>query len=99
MIWIALMCALTAFALFGLSMDDHHQRRFGTRPAPSRKRRMRSAAWGLLIIALPLAAGSHGWIFGPVLWFGLIMLAAGAVFLFLNFIAPPTKTGSARRKA
>ena len=91
MIWLALLCTLSAFTLLGLSTDDHHNRRFGTRPAPSRKRRMRGAAWGMVAAALPLAAGSHGWVFGPILWCGLVMFSAACVFLYLNFAAAPVK--------
>lgn len=97
MIWLALLSTLSAFALLGLSTDDHHNRRFGTRPAPLRKRRMRTAAWGMLAAALPLAARSHGWVFGPVLWCGLIMVSAASVFLYLNFAAAPVKKRASPR--
>ena len=96
MIWLALLCVLIAFALCGLSMDDHHNRRLGTRPTQARKRRLRGVAWGMLAVALPLSAGSHGWVFGPILWFGLIMISAGLVFLYLNFTAAPAKKEASR---
>lgn len=80
----ALFSAVVALALFGLSTDAHHQRRFGARPSEARRKAMRLAAWAAVALAFPLAVRSHGWIFGPVLFAALVMLAAGLVFLFLN---------------
>ena len=83
---IAILCATLALALFGLSTDAHHQRRFGTRPQPQRQRGMRMAAWAAVAICFPLAVASHGWVFGPILFAGILMLGAGLVFLALNLI-------------
>lgn len=84
---LGLLIAILAFALFGFANDDHHQRRFGRRPPPARKRRMRAAAWTAVAASLPLAILSQGWVFGPVLWLGMLMLGAGIVFLSLNLPA------------
>jgi hypothetical protein len=73
-------------------MDDHHQKQLGRRPPPAFKRRMRIGAWFALAASTPFAVMSHGWIFGPVMWSGEIMLGAAIVFLTLNFLP-------ARRKA
>ncbi len=81
----ALCCALACFALLGCATDAHHQRRFGARASGARKRRMRLGAWTALALSFCLAVAARGWVFGPVVWAGLAMLAAGAVFLFLNF--------------
>ncbi|MET1756312.1 DUF3325 domain-containing protein [Novosphingobium sp. RD2P27] len=96
---LALAATLLAFALLGLSTDAHHGRRFGRRQTPERKRRMRLAGWISLAIALVPAVASRGWVFGPVLWLGLLMLSAGVVFLFLNF-APAARepAGSGRHR-
>lgn len=85
---LSLLCAMAAFAVLGLATDEHHLRQFGTRASPLRKRRLRVIAWVALALSFPPAIFARGWVFGPVLWSGLVMLAAGAVFLFLN-LAPP----------
>ena len=83
---LSALAALLAFGLFGLAMDQHHLKRMGSKPSHRRKGRMRTGAWAALLLAFPLAIAAKGWIFGPVLWCGLIMLAAGSVFLALNFL-------------
>jgi hypothetical protein len=46
---------------------------------------MRIAGWLLVAAAFPLAMLASGAVFGPILWAGVLMLAAGIVFLALNF--------------
>lgn len=90
MIALALLAALAAFALLALSSDPQRRRWLGARATPTRARRvMRGTAWGSLALALALSVVARGWVFGPILWSGLVMLAAGMVFLFLNIIPAP----------
>lgn len=77
-----------AFALFGLSTDEHHRQRLGKRPDATLRRRLRITAWAALALAFPLAVVAQGWVFGPILWVALTMLGAGLVFLFLNLVPP-----------
>lgn len=87
---VTLLFAVAAFLMFGLATDEHHQRRFGKRPPAATKKRMRIAAWLLLIAAFPPALMAVGGVFGPILWTGMLMLAAGIVFLALN-LAPESR--------
>ncbi len=86
MIALAVTLSLLAFLLLGLSTDDHHRRRFGHRPAPSLVGRMRIGGWLALGAGFPCAVMAKGWVFGPILWAAIVMLAAGVVFLALNLI-------------
>jgi hypothetical protein len=81
-----ILCAIAGFALFGLAVDTHHQRRLRARPSRFRQRRMRAAAWAMIALAFVPAIASAGWVFGPILWVGAIMLGAAVVFLTLNFV-------------
>ena len=90
----AFLCALAALALFGLSNDGHHQQRLSARITPRRQARMRAAAWAGTAMAFPFAILAGGWVFGPILWCGLLMLSAGIVFLLLNLLP----TGVRRRR-
>jgi len=102
MILLSLICAVAAFGMLGLAMNDHHQKRLGGRPTPERKRRLRISAYLALVASAPFAIASHGWIFGPVVWSGEIMLGAAIVFLALNFLparfAAPGKSDRGLRK-
>ncbi len=89
MIAIALLLAVVAFALLGLATDAHHGRWYRRRPDAATKRRFRRIAWSLLAVSFVPSVLARGWAFGPVVWSGLVMLAAGGVFLFLNFASPP----------
>ncbi len=86
MIWVACLCAQTAFLSFGLATDAHYQRRFGHRPDKPRQQVMRRAGWTLLLLSFALTLLARGAVLGPVLWIGLIMLCAGISFLALNFL-------------
>lgn len=84
---LALLLALITFAAFGLSSHAHHRRWFNGRITSAGKGVLRGAAWLTLALSFVAAVAASGWIFGPILWTGVIMLAAGVVFLFLN-LAP-----------
>jgi len=83
---LAFLLAVIGFAALGLATDQHYRRRFGLLPAPARKRRLRMAGWALIAISLVPPVIGSGWIFGPVIAFGTVMLGAGAAFLLLNFL-------------
>ena len=93
MTWLTFILSLLGFGCFGFTTDDHHQRLTGRRPASVAKARWRAGAWVALAFAFGSAVGARGWAFGPVLWFGAVMLAAGVVFLALN-LWPPRVRGS-----
>jgi len=87
---LSLGLAVAAFALLGLATDEHHRRWCGSRLAADVQQRRRRSAWPVFLVSFALAVADAGWAMGSVLWCGLVMLAAGAVFLFLNF-APPVR--------
>lgn len=99
MIAFAFMPALLAFALLGLASYDHYLRWFGHRPIRRTQRPLRIAASVALALSFAFAVASRGWAFGPVLWSGLVMLAAGCVFLFLNMTEARTPHGRKHRNA
>jgi len=88
---IAAVLLATAFLLFGLATDRHHERRFGRRPDPRFVRRCRAAAWTLVGVALAAAVSARGWVFGPVAWAGLAMAGAAVSFLALNLLPAPER--------
>ena len=52
---LAFLLALLAFALFGLSTDEHHRKRLGARPDAVTVLRLRGAAWAAVAAAFPFA--------------------------------------------
>ncbi len=83
---VALILATIGFALFA-SGSEPHARRFPLAQDKPAKRRRRYAGGAVLAAAFPPAIIASGWIFGPILWFGLIMLGAALVFVTLNLLA------------
>lgn len=83
---LALIALVIAFSLFALATDPHALARLCARPGAKTRRLRRAGAWGLLALAFLLTIAAHGWRFGPVLWTGLVMVAAGIVFLSLNLL-------------
>ena len=86
---LAFLLATLAFALFGLSTDEHHRKRLGSRPEAVTVLRMRGGAWAAMAAAFPPSVIAQGWVFGPILWVALLMLGAGLVFLVLNLVPAP----------
>lgn len=84
MIAIALLFALVSFGAFGLATNEHFQRVAGRRHSGATRIRWRAAAWLALAMSAAASIVARGWAFGPVWWLGIVMLAAGAVFLSLN---------------
>ena len=85
MIAAALVAALAGFAALGLAMHKHHRAVFGE---PASRRLMialRSTGWVLLALSFAASVAGSGWAVGPVLWLGLLTLAALAVALLLTF--------------
>ena len=91
---VAFIAAIAAFALFALSTDPHAAAWLHARPSPLARRRRRAGAWALLAIAFALSVAARGWVFGPVIWSGIVMAGAGVVFLVLNLspIKPEKKS-------
>ncbi|KAB7648811.1 DUF3325 family protein [Polymorphobacter fuscus] len=85
MIMLCLLAAFAGFALLGLADPEHYRRRIGP-PLPRRILRLRIAGWAALAAALPLAIVAEGLVFGPIVWCGTLMLAAGCVWLGLNLL-------------
>lgn len=86
---LSLILATFGFALFALASEPH-ARRFAIAPVGKpQRRRWRQGGWIALTAALPPSIAASGWIFGPILWSGLVMLGAGLVFAVLNLVYPP----------
>lgn len=94
---LALLFATAAFVLFGLATDQHHRVRLGRVPGAAAKRQMRRGAWAALALAFLASIAARGWIMGPILWSGYVMLGAGLVFLALNFLPANGTTYPAKR--
>lgn len=82
---LCILSAVAAFALFGLSTDNHHNRRFKERLTLKRSRAFRRAAWLLVAACAALAFAAQGPIYGGVFWLGALSFGAACAFLFLNF--------------
>ena len=82
---VALILAIAGFALFA-SGSEPHARRFPVAQDKPAKRRRRYAGGVVLAAAFPPAIIASGWIFGPILWSGMVMLGAGLVFVTLNLL-------------
>ena len=83
---LALLLAIVAFSLFGAASDAHCKHVFAALPTASDRRKMRTAGWTAIALSFPASVGAQGWVFGPVLWVGLLMLGAGIVYLSLNLM-------------
>lgn len=91
---MSLLCVLSAigaFALFGLSTDNHHKRRFTTRLTLERSRTLKRGAWGLVALCLILAFAAKGAVYGAVFWLGALSFGAALVFLVLNLLPERAK--------
>lgn len=86
MAYIGLIVTIVAFLLFGLTNDEHHRRLRGARPDKDVKRTLKYAAALALCLALFMLAFAYGWGMGLIIWSAETMLAAGLVFLSLNFL-------------
>lgn len=83
---LAFLLLIAAFLLMGLAHKKHAKNRLARQPSAGEARRMRLAGWVFMSTSFPFAIAAKGWIFGPVLWSGLVMASAGAAFLTLNLL-------------
>ena len=81
----ALLLALAGFAALALSMHRHHRDLFGGPPSRWRVVALRSVGWALLGLSLAACSLESGWAVGPLLWIGLLTLAALVVVLTLTY--------------
>ena len=79
MIVLALLTALSAFALLALASDRHRHRWDGIDVAWRRR-----GGWALVGLTFVTAFAAWGPVYGAIGGFGLLMLGAGASFLALN---------------
>lgn len=82
---LCLICAVVAFACFGLATDAHHQQRLGFRAEPARRRNLKRSAWAAVMACGILGFAAKGPVYGAIFWIGALSFGAAAVFLFLNF--------------
>jgi hypothetical protein len=79
--------AFSAFAAKGLVMDRHyadlHGR--GKEPAPALRMRVRTLAWLGLALSFAACIAARGWHVGPVLWCGILSVAAWTVAAMLQY--------------
>lgn len=79
----ALALALIGFAALALSMRKHHCDVFGVVPSRWRALALRFVGWTLLGSSLAACVAASGRATGPVLWFGVLTVAAVLVVLSL----------------
>ncbi|MXP27027.1 DUF3325 family protein [Altererythrobacter indicus] len=96
MIALAFILLVAAFLAMGLADKQHGAKRLPRRPTPETARRMQRTGRVLIAASFPPAIAAEGWIFGPVLWSGLLMAGAGAAFLALNFLPDRVKLSGSR---
>jgi len=79
--------AFSGFAATSLTMDRHyadiHGR--GKEPDARLRLRLRILGWLGLLLSFMACIGASGWHIGPVLWCGILSLAAWTVTLLLQY--------------
>ena len=87
--------AFSGFAAKGIVMDRHysdiHGR--GKEADPATRLRMRLLGWLGLALSFAACIGAGGWHIGPVLWCGVLSIAAWTVTLLLQY-APRKVVGA-----
>lgn len=89
MIPIAFGLTYGAFTALSLAMDRHQRDVFGRKLPAGRTRALRLLGWAALPVSLAPCILAQGWAIGPVLWCGLLSLAAGLLVLLIPY-APRT---------
>ena len=82
----AFLLATTGFGALALSMQKHHRALFGAPPSQWRVLAFHSIGWLLLGLSFAACILDARWVIGPVLWFGLIIVAALATALILSHV-------------
>jgi len=82
---LALLLCYAGFSALCLSMPRHHDELLGNKPSARRARVLKLAGWLLLGLSLWAAVAAHGWSFGLVDWFAVLMLSALALVLLLPY--------------
>ena len=79
--------AYSGLAVKGLSIDRHYADIHGRGAEPGRRLRLQLRLVGWLALALSFGAcvAASGWHIGPVLWCGVLSVAAWSVTLLLQY--------------
>lgn len=82
-----LALAFSGFAATSITMDRHYADIHGRgKEAPAGTRlRLRTLGWIGLALSFMACIGASGWHIGPVLWCGVLSLAAWSVTLLLQY--------------
>lgn len=79
--------AFSGFAATSITMDRHyadiHGR--GKEASSATRLRLRTLGWIGLLLSFMTCIGASGWHIGPVLWCGILSLAAWTVTLLLQY--------------
>lgn len=91
LIWSGVALAFSGFAANGITMDRHYAALHGRgkEPAPAIRLRLRTLGWLGLALSFAACIGASGWHIGPVVWCGVLSIAAWTVALLLQY-APRT---------
>lgn len=76
--------AVLGMFLLALSMSKHYHDHIGKQPSGVTPMVFRTAGWLLTVISLAAAIAIEGCAVGPILWLGLLTLAAQVVALILT---------------
>lgn len=82
---LAFFLAIIGFASLALSMHRHHRDLFSCPPSRLRSVGFSLIGWCLLISSFWVCIVSSGWAIGPVLWVGILTIAALIIVLALTF--------------
>ncbi|MCG8359151.1 MAG: DUF3325 domain-containing protein [Kiloniellales bacterium] len=81
----ALLLAIAGFGALALGMRKHHRELFGAPPSQWRALALHSIGWVLLGLSFVACILDSRWSIGPVLWLGLLTVAALATALTLTY--------------
>lgn len=81
---LALSAAVAAFLALGLATERHYRNWRGPVMPPAFAATMRLVGTALLALSAFGAILARGFVFGPVLWLGFVMIGAATAFLSLN---------------
>ncbi|WP_048939640.1 DUF3325 domain-containing protein [Sphingobium yanoikuyae] len=76
--------AVLGMSLLALSMPKHYHDQVGKQPSGVTPLAFRIAGWLLTVISLASAIAIQGRAIGPILWLGLLTVAAQVVALILT---------------